>query len=58
MTTWTGGTGEGLPQGIVPAGPQGIVPMVIETGARVSGHSTSTLSPAQGADYLSWHANQ
>ena len=34
MTTWTGGTGEGLPQGIVPAGPQGIVPMVIETGAR------------------------
>ncbi len=34
MTTWTGGTGEGMPGGIVPAGPQGIVPMVIETGAR------------------------
>ena len=34
MTTWTGGTGEILPQGITSAGPQGIVPMVIETGAR------------------------
>ena len=34
MTLWTGGTGEDMTQGIAPAGPQGIVPMVIETGAR------------------------
>ena len=34
MTMWTGETGDGPAQGVVPAGPQGIVPMVIESGAR------------------------
>ena len=41
MTLWTGENGEDMTQGIAPAGPQGIVPMVIETGREGSVRLTS-----------------